>query len=370
MKRMAMICFVTIFSQLLSSISYGETIKFASIFAKSGEAGSANLHHVQAVRFAVDEINNSGGLLGKQIEIVEFDNKGTPIQSKLAAMKAVKSGVVAVVGASWSDHSLAMAPVVQRAKIPMISPDSTNIKVTRKGDYIFRACFIDPFQGSVLAKFAVQEFNAKKAAILEDVSSSYSQGLADAFKESFESFGGEITARLEYTKADRDFSAQLASIKGDMPDVLFIPGHDESGRIVKQAQDAGITAKMMGGDGWGYREFMSNGGRDLVEGYYSTHWTRELDTEKSKSFVEAYQKVYEINDFAAVTYDAVMLMANAIRSAGSLDGSAIRDALAATKDFVGVTGVISMDEHGDPIKSAVILKIENGKAVYKTTVRP
>lgn len=347
-----------------------EPIKIASIFSKSGEAGPANLHHVEAVRYAVEEINANGGLLGRPIEVVEIDNKSTSIQSKIAAIKAVKAGVVGVIGASWSDHSLAMAPVFQKAKIPMIAPDSTNVRLTLIGDFIFRACFIDPFQGQVLAGFAVNEFQAKTASIMINIGSTFSMGLAKTFAEHFEAMGGRVLGQYDYEASWTDYSKVLKLVKNETPDILFIPGHVESGTIVQQAETMGVTALMMGGDGWGNRTFMTSGGGDLKEGYYIAHWTPDMDSEKSKHFVKQYRQTYELNDSVAVVYDAVMLLAEAIRTAGTVDGEAVRNALAATKNFEGVTGTISFDANGNPVKSAVILKIDHGKITYHKTVQP
>ncbi len=308
--------------------------------------------------------------MGKKIKLLEFDNYSEPIQSKLAAKKAVRAKVTAVIGASWSSHSIAMAPVLEKAKIPMISPDSTNPKVTRLGKYIFRACFIDPFQGEVLAKFVRQEFHTESTVMVTDIASAYSMGLSEAFRKSFERLGGEILAELEYKKDLGDFSELLTRAKELNPDVLFVSGHDESGFIVKQAQDHRINSTMIGGDGWGFRQFLSNGGQELKLGSYTTHWSKDVDTPKSREFVERYRKKYEINDFAANVYDAVMLLADAIRRAGSLDRTKIRDALAKTRDFQGISGNITFDEHGDPVKSAVIMKITDGTPRYYKIVNP
>ncbi len=353
-----------------AQVQAADTIKIASIFAKSGDAAASNLHHFQAVRFAVDEINKKGGLLGKKIELLEFDNYSTPIQSKLAARKAVKAKVDAVIGCAWSSHSIAMASTLQKAKIPMITPDSTNPKVTKKGNYIFRACFIDPFQGEVLARFAKEDLKAETAVVVTKITSAYSLGLGEMFAKYFKQGKGNVLAELEYKDGQKEFSSIVAQVKKLSPDVLFIPGHDESGFIVKQALDASVPAIMLGGDGWAYQQFYSNGGQELKEGYYTNHWSRELDNVKTKEFVASYRKVYELNDFAAVTYDAVMLLADAINRAKSTDRAKIRDALANTKNFEGVTGNISLNEAGDPAKQIVIMKIVNGKAIFSKAVGP
>ncbi|MCG8611363.1 MAG: ABC transporter substrate-binding protein [Pseudomonadales bacterium] len=347
-----------------------ETIKIGAIFAKTGAAASANLHHFQAARFAVDEINARGGLLGRTVELLEFDNASTPIQSKLAAKKAVDSGVIAVIGASWSSHSLAIAPVLQTAGIPMISPDSTNPEVTRKGDYIFRACFIDSFQGEALAKFVRDSFQTQTAVIITKITSAYSLGLAEAFRDAYSGLGGRVLREFEYKQDDTDFRDMLEKTAQLKPDVLFVPGHDESGLIVKQAQEMGIHAIFLGGDGWAYQRFFSNGGRDLKSGYFTSHWTKDLDTPKSRDFVHRYRQRYDLNEFAAVVYDAAMILAEAISRAGSLDRRKIRDELAKTKSFEGVTGAISFNRFGDSIKQAAVMKIVDGTVQFHDMVQP
>ncbi len=347
-----------------------DEIKIASIFAKTGIASASNFQLIQSVRFAVDEINATGGLLGKKVSILEYDNCSTPIQSKQVARKAVKEGVIAAIGASWSDHSLAMAPVFQKAGIPMISPDSTNPKLTQVGDFIFRACFTDTFQGQVLARFATEEFQAKTAVVLVKIVSSYSIGLAKTFSEQFTKLGGTILAEESYKDGQRDFSAMFARIKELQPDILFIPGHDECGFIVKQAQNLGIKSILLGGDGWGYNQFYANGGQELKRAYYTSHWSKELDTPESQRFVEQYQKSYELDESAASGYESVMLLADAIRRAGSLDKKAIRDALATTQNFVGVSGKFSFDPQGDPIKPVMILEVRDGKSKFYKAINP
>jgi len=364
------ILFCLFISGSLIPVQAKETIKIAVIFSKSGIAAPANLYHLQAVRYAFEEINERGGILGKQVKILEFDNHSTPIQSRLAAKKAVRANVSAVVGAAWSSHSLAMAPLLQKEKIPMISPSSTNPKVTRIGNYIFRACFIDPFQGYVLAKLAAHELKASTSVIIEDITSAYSLGLSSVFNKHFQLEKGTVLSVLGYKKTRKDFEDLLLKVKNLNPDVLFIPGHDESGLIVKQAQEMGIKATMIGGDGWAYRQFFSNGGHELKIGYYSSHWSKDVDNPKSREFVKKFRKVYDINDFSGVAYDAVMLLADAIQRAGSTDREKIRDALENTKNFQGVTGSITLDSNGDPVKPAVIMKIINGKAIYYKTISP
>ncbi len=347
-----------------------DTIKIASIFSKTGDAATSNFLILQAVRLAVDEINDSGGVLGKKIQLIEYDNCSSPIKSRLVARQAVKDDVLAVVGASWSDHSLAMAPVFQKAGIPMLSPSSTNPKLTRLGEFIFRGCFTDSFQGKVIAQFAVDEFKAKTAAILVNINSSYSLGLAKNFSERFVQLGGKILTEEDYKDGERNFTRLLARVKELKPDVLFLPGYDECGNIVKQAQDLGLESVLLGGDGWGINQFLANGGQELKKGYYTSHWSQYLDTPQTRRFVEKYQPHYALDETSALGYDSVMLLADAIKRAGKLDKKAVRDALAATSDFHGVSGSFGFDKNGDSIKGVNIMQIVEGKPKYYKTIAP
>ena len=347
-----------------------DPIKIGAIFAKSGEAAEDNLELFEAVRFAVDKFNRSGGLHGRMIQLREYDNHSTPIQSKLAAKQAVKDGVVAVIGASWSSHSLAIAPYLQKMKIPMISPDSTHPDVTKVGDYIFRACFDDVFQGQSLAAFAKHKLHAASAVIIQNINSDYSLGLSSAFGSSFQKQGGRIAATLNYKREQTDFTAVLNHVRQLAPDILFLPGHSESGFVVRQAQNMGIKSLMLGGDGWPYKQFYANGGQDLREGYYSAHWYKSLDNQESIAFINQYNAVYDVTEFTATAYDAAMLLFSAMRRADSSDSDAIRDALAKTQDFSGVTGQISFDENGDPQKQVVMMKITNGRPSLYDIILP
>ena len=360
-----------ILSSSISMVWADDEVKVAAIFAKSGEASEDNLEFFDAARFAVDEVNSAGGVHGRKIKLVEYDNHSTPIQSKLAAKKAVADGAVAVIGASWSSHSLAMAPYLQKMKVPMISPNSTHPDVTLTGDFIFRACFNDSFQGRILAKFARENLKAATAVVVMNITSDYSIGLSKIFKEHFTVTGGKVLAILNYKSSEQtDFKDLLQEAKALNPDVLFIPGYAESGYVVRQAQDIGIAAMMLGGDGWPDRRFYANGGQDLKEGYFTVHWSEDLDTDKSREFVARYKKRYKIPDFATIVYDASMLLFDAMKRAESLDSQSIRDALAATENFDGITGKISFDENGDPVKQALVMKITNGRPALFMIVTP
>lgn len=348
-----------------------ETIKIAAVFAKTGKAHKSGTDFFQAARFTAEEINQQGGLLGKQIKLLEFDNKSTPLSARQAAREAVNAKVVAVVGAAWSSHSLAMATVLQKAEIPMITPISTNPDVTLAGDYIFRICFTDPFQGAVMANFAINELRAKTAVILTNASSRYSPGLAKVFIQHFRDQGGNILWEGEYLDAETDFRQLLEKIKTLKPDVSFVPGHGkDSAFIIKQARKMKLSATFLGGDAWS-KDMYDYAGEELHGNYSTEHWHRKVPGKISQQFVKKYEQKYEkIRPGQALTYDAFSLIANAIGRANSSEPGSIRDAVAGTTNFQGVTGKIALDKNGDPVKSAVILKFDKGTMIYVKTVDP
>jgi branched-chain amino acid transport system substrate-binding protein len=285
-----------------------------------------------------------------------------------------RDNVVAILGEVASSRSLEAAPICQQNKIPMISPSSTNAKVTETGDYIFRVCFIDPFQGTVMANFALKTLKAKKVAVFTDVKSDYSKGLAKYFKEGFIAGGGEIITELDFNGGDKDFKAQLTSIKAANPDAVFVPGYyTDVALICIQAKQLGLTAPLFGGDGWESDQLVKIG-QEAVEGnYFSTHYAPDVATQKSKDFVASYQKRFngKLPDaMAALGYDSALILADAMKRAGSTDAQKVRDALAATKDFDGVTGKTTINEKRDATKSAVILQVKDGKFKYLETVAP
>lgn len=367
--------YIMIVSCLVLSASFSEAaekVTIASIFGKTGPSAHGNKGTIEGIRFAVQELNQQGGLLGKQVEILEYDNQSTPLHSKLAAEKAVKAGVIAVFGANWSSNSLAMAPVLQAAKIPMISPFSTNPDVTIVGDYIFRICFIDSFQGPVMARFAFQDLKAKTAAILINANSRYSEGLAEFFNQCFKKQGGKILFKANYLQDADDFTSYLRKIKRLHPDIVFVPGHNaDSVRIIKQARESGLSVPFLGGDGWG-NEMYEYAGSAIHGNFYSGHWHKDNENKKSRRFVEKYKKKFGKIEKSgpALAYDVVFLFADAVRRADSLEPAKVRDALMATRNFNGVTGNITFNHNGDPIKPAVILKFDKGTSVYVKTVAP
>jgi branched-chain amino acid transport system substrate-binding protein len=350
MKRISFISLVwlTLFILGLSSpaINAAETIKVAAIFAKTGDAATPNLMYFYGVRFAADEINKKGGLLGKPVEIVEIDSQSTALGSKAAAEQAVRDKVTVVIGGARSSFALAMAPVLQAAKIPMISPTATIPEFTLTGDYIFRTCFVDDFQGAVMASFALSDLRAQTAVVLTNTGNKYSMGLARMFIQKYRNSGGKILMEGEYLEDVTDFHALLEQVRKLNPKVVFIPGYSkDTGFIIKTAAEMGIKLHYLGGDGWGEEMIYQHAG-DAVEGSYScSNWNKNNPDKLSRRFVESFEKSYgRIVSFStAQTYDSFLLLADASKRADSPDQAKIRDALASTRRFRGVTGEITFD---------------------------
>ncbi|MBW2671054.1 MAG: ABC transporter substrate-binding protein, partial [Deltaproteobacteria bacterium] len=352
-----------------------EPIKIAAIFAKTGIAATHNRPLVQVVELAVEEINNQGGLLGRPIELIVLDNKSSPIGSSIAAKKAVQLQVTAVIGAAWSSHSLQMAPVLQKAKIPMITGSSTNPKITRIGNYIFRTCFIDSFQAQAMAKFAYTDLGARSAIALEIINEEYSLTLADLFVSSFRQYGGKVLLKESYENDAVDFTNILEEVKTLQPDVIYVPGYArDSGLLIKQAVSMGIRKTFLGSDGWAGSLIYTFGGNALEGNYYSAHWHPDVRFPQSVHLQDIYNQKYasEIPHMnAPLMYDAVMVLADAICRAKSIDRAKIRDALTETKGYQGATGTITFDEHGDPLnKPVVVMKLGKKEQVYFKTINP
>lgn len=347
-------------------------VLIAVIAAKTGTASTSNKIIFEGARFAVKDINAAGGFKGHDVKILEFDNASTALGSKLAAKRAINDGVLAVVGASWSAHSIAMAPELQAAGVPMITPISTNQKVTLFGNYIFRACYTDPLQARVMARFAREDLKAKTAVTLVNASRTYSTNLGDFFEKSFIEMGGSILWRGEFLLDTADYKDLLEKASAYNPDVLYVPGDNrDSSFIIKQARERGLQATILGGDSFGLRLYDYIG--DLADGcYYTTSWHTDSPLPQSREFVKRWEKDHgEIKQTTlALTYDSFMLLADAARRAETLTRENLRQALAETRNFPGVTGSISFDANGDPIKPVVINKLENGGATFIRNVSP
>jgi branched-chain amino acid transport system substrate-binding protein len=326
------------------------------------------------IKMAFDEINKAGGVLGKKLAVAVEDDQSKPEEAATAVTKLINQNhVVAMLGEVSSSRSLAAAPICQAAKVPMVSPSSTNPRVTQVGNFIFRVCFIDPFQGAVMAKFAANSLKVKKVAILVDVRNDYSVGLQTFFRENFKQLGGTIVSEQSYSEGDSDFHAQLTQIKSAAPEAIYVPGYyTEVGTIARQAKELGITVPLLGGDGWDSPRLFEIGGEALNGCYISNHYSVDDPAPAIQKFVKEYRDRYKQTPdaLAALGYDAAKILADAMARAGSTDSGKVRDALSATKDFAGVTGQITIDKDRNAVKPAVILKIDNGKFVYVETVKP
>jgi len=358
-----------------SSGAGGDTIKVGEYASLTGKEATFGISSHEGTLLAIEEVNAAGGVLGKKLELITEDDLSKAGEPATVVNKLIsRDGAVAILGEVASSRSLEAAPICQQNKIPMISPSSTNPKVTETGDFIFRVCFIDPFQGTVMANFATRTLKAKRVAVFTDVKSDYSKGLAKYFKEGFLANGGTITDELDFNGGDKDFKAQLTRIKAANPDAVFVPGYyTDAALICIQAKQLGLNVPLFGGDGWESDQLVKIGG-DAVEGnYFSTHYAADVATEQSKRFVAAYQKRFDgkmPDAMAALGYDSALVLADAIKRAGSTDGQKVRDALAATKDFEGATGKTTMNEKRDATKAAVILQVKDGKFKYLETIAP
>lgn len=346
--------------------------EFASLTGKEAAFGQASHKGTQ---LAVEEVNAAGGVLGKKLQLITEDNQSKAGESATIVKKLIsREKVIAILGEVASSRSLEAAPIAQQARIPMISPSATNPRVTEMGNYVFRVCFIDPFQGAALAKFARQTMKAQKVAILTSVSSPYSVGLSKYFREPFVAAGGKIVADQKYQEGDKDFKAQLTAIKATAPDALLASGYyTEAALICKQARDLGIKFPVFGGDGWEAPELIEIGGTAVEGTYYSTHFAPVIPTPEAQGFVKRYQARWggeQPDAMAALGYDSVMVLADAIKRAGTTESARLRDAIAATKNFRAVSGLTTLDAKRNATKAAVILTVKNGKFELVETVEP
>jgi branched-chain amino acid transport system substrate-binding protein len=337
------------------------------------EATFGNSNH-EGLMLAIEEANAAGGINGKKIQVVTVDDQGKPEEAVVGVTKLLTQDKVhVIIGEVASSRSLAAAPLCQKYQVPMISPSSTNPKVTQVGNFIFRVCFIDPFQGKVMADFAMDTLKAKSAAVFRDQKSDYSMGLADFFVKRFTERGGVVTTDQSYVSGDIDFKSQLTSIREKKPDVVFVPGYyTEVGLVAKQARELGLQQPLLGGDGWTSSKLFEIGGAALNGCYFSNHYATDTKDPKGVDFLEKYKKRWnhEPDSLAVLGYDAGWIFVEAAKRAKSLNGTDLRDAIAQTKDFPGVTGKITLNADRDAVKSAVVLKIAGGKASYLATVNP
>lgn len=357
-----------------------DVIKIGANLELSGGVASYGQSIRDGAKLAIEEINAAGGIDGKKLELVEVDNKSENSEAASAALKLIEQEKVdAIIAPATSGNVLAMVDIANQKKIPSVTGSGTNEKITvpeegKINEYLFRTCFIDPFQGVVAANFATNELKAKNVAIYYDNSSDYSKGLASAFKEQVEKNGAKVIAEETYLDNDTDFKSTLTNLKSANPDFIFIPGYyEEVGLIVKQARELGITAPLMGGDGWDSPDLLKLAGNDALNNtYMSNAFSAQDPDEKIQSFVKAFKDKYnsEPNGFHALGYDTAYFIKDAIERAGTTEGEKVKDALAGTKDFAGVTGTFSVDENHNPIKSATILEFKDGNQVFNSKVNP
>lgn len=328
----------------------------------------------KGIRLAFDEINEKGGIKGRKVKLITYDNESDAGKAAAVVTRLItQDNVVAILGEVASSRTKAAAPIAQENKIPMITPSSTNTEITKIGDHIFRICFIDPFQGFVMAKFATENLKAKKLAIMRDVKNDYSVELSNVFAENIKKMGGEIVADLSYQANDIDFKAQLTQIRSKSPDAIFIPGYySEVGLISKQARELGIKAPLLGGDGWDSVK-LHEIGREAINGsFFSNHYTTETDEAPVVDFIKKYKAKYnETPDgLAALGYDAARILAEAMERASEITPKAIRDEIAKTKDFSGATGKITLDENRNAVKSAVVVEVQGEARKFITRIYP
>ena len=351
-----------------------DTILIGEVGSLTGSEATFGISTRNAIELALREVNAAGGVKGRKIEIRVYDNQSKPEEAAQAANRLINQDqVLLILGEVASSNSMAMAEKAQPAKVPMISNASTNPKVTEIGNYIFRVCFIDPFQGYVMAKFAHDNLKMNKVAVLRDLGSDYSQGLADVFERKFTEMGGKIVAGETYTKGSTDFRSQLTAIKRAAPDAIYIPGYyNDIGLIARQARELGITAKLMGGDGWDSEKLFELGGAAVEGSYFSNHYSPDDPNPRIQKFIADYKAAYgSVPDaLAALGYDAAMVAVDAIKRAPSLERAAVRDAIAATRNFPGVTGTITLDDKRNATKPAVVLEVGKGKTKYVATIAP
>jgi branched-chain amino acid transport system substrate-binding protein len=364
---------------LFTALSCGtkgtDTVAIGAVFPLSGQVAFYGTESRDGALLAIEELNAAGGLLGKQLSLIPEDDEGNAEKSLNAFTKlTTRDKVSYILGSSTSGATMSMTQQAQANKIILVSPSATNVDVTKPGDYIFRACFIDPFQGVVGADFAYETLGARRAAVLYDAGADYNTGLAEEFMKEFVNIGGEVVANEAYQSGDVDFNAQVTRIKSQNPDVVYLPNYyNDVALQAKQLRGQGITVPLVGGDGWD--GLIDNAGDEALNGYWSAGFAADTTDPRGQAFVAAYTAKYNkpASQFSALGYDTMMLVADGIRAAGTFDTAAVKDAMAKLNS-VYVTGSIRFDADRNPIKGAAILEIvsRDGKLVnaYKTTVNP
>jgi len=356
----------------------GDRILLGHVGSMTGSEATFGDSSDKGIQLAIEEVNAAGGVKGRQLALKTYDDQGRPEEASVAATRLIVQDRVAVLlGEVASSRSLAMAPIADSKGVPMVTPSSTNpeVTVTRDGKvrpFVFRVCFIDPFQGTVMAKFAHGRGIAR-VAVLRDIKNAYSVGLADFFLSKFRELGGTVVDDQSYKAGDPDFKAQLTAIKGKNPQAIYVPGYyTDVALIARQARELGMKQPLMGGDGWDSAKLYEIGGKALDGSFFSNHYSPDDPSPRIQEFVTRFKARWGAvpDSLAAQAYDAGRIAADAMTRATDLSGAAIRDALAATKDYPGVTGVITIDAQHNAVKPAVVLEIENNAAKWVATVEP
>src|SRR5580700_8704486 len=349
-------------------------IKIGAVTCLTGALSTFGVSSVQGAKLAVEEINAAGGTLGQPIQLIVEDNGSKAGETATITRKFISQDkVVAILGDLTSSATMEGAPLAQAAKVPLLTPSATNVAITKIGNYIFRSCFIDPFTGKIMAKFALDRLKAKQAIVMTDVKQDYSVGLTDAIRHYFSQNGASISNTLSYSSGDTNFRTQLTEVRMAHPDVVFLPGYyTEAALILLQARQLGIHCPFVGGEGWDSPALVQVAGKAAEGDYYTDHFSAADPNPKVQKFVQTYRAKYAAlpDALAALWYDGARLLSQAVQRAGSTDSAKIRDALAATRDFDGVTGLISIDENRNASKPGVILKIENGKPEMVQEITP
>lgn len=360
--------------QLEASTPAATTIRIGEVDPLTGGVSQFGIGCHQGYVLAFEQINAEGGILGQKVELVTEDNQSKPGQSATVVRKLItQNKVVAILGDATSSATLEAAPIAQGDKIPMITPTATNPRITEVGDYIFRVCFLDEFQGRVLARFAREKLKAQRIFTLTDVKQDYSVDLLKFFKEEFTKLGGTIVGEQSYSTGDTDFRAQLTPIRSAKPDAVYLPGYyQEVALIVKQGRQIGLTMPFIGCDGWANQALLTIGGKAMNGCFFTNHFSPDDQSSNVKSFVAKYQEKYgsQPDTFSALGYDAARLLADAIKRAGNLNSQPLRDSLAKTTGFEGVTGQISFDPNRNASKPGLIVTIKDGKFEVAEKIAP
>lgn len=348
------------------------SIKIGGMGPLTGSAAIYGTSIENGAKLAFDEINSNGGVLGKKLEYISLDEKADPIEAVNAYNKLIDSGVSAIIGSVTSKSTLAVAEIASQDGIPMITPTATQIDITKEGSSVFRTCFTDPYQGSVLAKFSKDKLNAKTAAILVNTSSDYSDGITKAFITQANKEGITIVAKEGYSENDKDFKAQLTKIKGENPDVLMIPEYyEQSALIATQAREVGIKSTFIGPDGWdGIIKALDPSAYTTVDNsYFTNHYSSEDQNKRLQAFLTKYRDTYkeEPTAFSALAYDTVYVLKSAIESANSVDKNELVEAIKKT-DLDGITGHLTFDKNNNPVKAVTLIKVKDGKYIFDSLV--